>query len=75
MTPKWHGPSWPRRLIAFSPWWSADPLMPRDPLAWLPVLQHWTRCLGEGQRGGGVAAATMLLGFAVSDTRCGVGTG
>jgi GT2 family glycosyltransferase len=23
-------------------------LMPRDPLAWLPLLQHWTRCLGEG---------------------------
>jgi GT2 family glycosyltransferase len=22
--------------------------MPRDPLAWLPLLQHWTRCLGEG---------------------------
>jgi hypothetical protein len=22
--------------------------MPRDPLAWLPLMQHWTRCLGEG---------------------------
>lgn len=22
--------------------------MPRDPLAWLPLLRHWTRCLGEG---------------------------
>jgi GT2 family glycosyltransferase len=22
--------------------------MPRDPLAWLPLLQHWTHCLGEG---------------------------
>jgi hypothetical protein len=22
--------------------------MPRDPLVWLPLLQHWTRCLGEG---------------------------
>jgi GT2 family glycosyltransferase len=22
--------------------------MPRDPLAWLPLLQHWTGCLGEG---------------------------
>jgi GT2 family glycosyltransferase len=22
--------------------------MPRDPLAWLPLLQYWTRCLGEG---------------------------
>ena len=22
--------------------------MPRDPLAWRPLLQHWTRCLGEG---------------------------
>ncbi len=23
-------------------------LMPRDPLAWLPLLRHWTHCLGEG---------------------------
>lgn len=22
--------------------------MPRDPLAWLPLLRHWTHCLGEG---------------------------
>jgi GT2 family glycosyltransferase len=22
--------------------------MPRDPLAWLPLLRHWTQCLGEG---------------------------
>ena len=22
--------------------------MPRDPLAWQPLLRHWTRCLGEG---------------------------
>jgi hypothetical protein len=22
--------------------------MPRDPLAWLPLLQHLMRCLGEG---------------------------
>jgi hypothetical protein len=22
--------------------------MPRDPLPWPPLLQHWTRCLGEG---------------------------
>jgi len=22
--------------------------MPRDPMAWLPVLRHWTHCLGEG---------------------------
>jgi GT2 family glycosyltransferase len=22
--------------------------MPRDPLAWLPLLRHWTRCLGDG---------------------------
>ena len=21
--------------------------MPRDPLAWLPLLRHWTHCLGE----------------------------
>ena len=20
--------------------------MPRDPLAWLPLLRHWTQCLG-----------------------------
>jgi hypothetical protein len=23
--------------------------MPRDPLAWLSLLRHWTHCLGEGQ--------------------------
>ncbi|MCX5969722.1 MAG: hypothetical protein NTV57_19240 [Cyanobacteria bacterium] len=23
--------------------------MLRDPLAWLPLLRHWTHCLGEGQ--------------------------
>jgi len=22
--------------------------MPRDPLAWQPLMRHWTRCLGEG---------------------------
>jgi len=22
--------------------------MPRDPLAWLPLLRHWAQCLGEG---------------------------
>ena len=22
--------------------------MPRDPLAWQPLLRHWTRCVGEG---------------------------
>lgn len=22
--------------------------MPSDPLAWLPLLRHWIRCLGEG---------------------------
>ena len=22
--------------------------MPRNPLAWLPLLRHWTHCLGEG---------------------------
>jgi hypothetical protein len=22
--------------------------MPRDPLAWQPLLRHWTRCLGAG---------------------------
>jgi hypothetical protein len=22
--------------------------MPRDPLAWLPLLRHWTHCLGAG---------------------------
>lgn len=22
--------------------------MPRDPLAWLPLLRHWTQCLGQG---------------------------
>jgi hypothetical protein len=22
--------------------------MPRNPLAWMPLLRHWTRCLGEG---------------------------
>ena len=22
--------------------------MPRVPLAWLPLLRHWTHCLGEG---------------------------
>lgn len=22
--------------------------MPRDPLAWQPLVRHWTRCLGEG---------------------------
>lgn len=22
--------------------------MPRDPLAWLPLLRHWTHCLGKG---------------------------
>lgn len=22
--------------------------MARDPLAWMPLLRHWTRCLGEG---------------------------
>jgi GT2 family glycosyltransferase len=25
--------------------------MARDPLAWLPLLRHWTRCLGEGGEG------------------------
>ena len=24
--------------------------MPRDPLAWLPLLRHWTHCLGEDGR-------------------------
>ena len=29
--------------------WPQPPeLMPRDPLAWLPLLRHWTHCLGEG---------------------------
>ena len=22
--------------------------MPRDPMAWLPLLRHWTHCFGEG---------------------------
>jgi hypothetical protein len=38
-TPKCHGPSWPGGLIAFSPWWSADHLMPRDPMA-ITQLAH-----------------------------------
>jgi hypothetical protein len=31
--------------------------MPRAPLAWLPLLQHWTRCLGDGGEAISLAAA------------------
>ncbi len=34
--------------------------MPRNPLAWLPVLQHSTRCLGESGQ-----AITQLVHQAV----------
>lgn len=38
--------------------------MPRDPLAWLPLLRHWTHCLGEGSEAiagmGDVAALADL---------------
>ena len=39
--------------------------MPRDPLAWLPLLRHWTHCLGEGPdaiaRMGDLAALPELV--------------
>jgi hypothetical protein len=31
--------------------------MPRAPLAWLPLLQHWKRCLGDGGEAISPAAA------------------
>jgi hypothetical protein len=35
-------------------------LMPRDPLAWLPLLRHWTHCLGEGPGPGAQPLAHAL---------------
>jgi GT2 family glycosyltransferase len=39
--------------------------MPRDPLAWLPLLRHWTHCLGEGS--GAIAGMGDLAALADLD--------
>jgi hypothetical protein len=39
--------------------------MPRDPLAWLPLLRHWTYGLGEGP----AAPAGWMCSAACATTR------